>query len=160
MALKNPVVATGLRIVAPAVIAASVTLIAGYEGLRLMTYPDPVGILTFCYGETLNAKPKSVYTEAECRKILQERVGEFATAVDVLVTPPMPLERHVALTSFAYNAGLNNFAKSTLLRKLNAGDVRGACNELPRWVYARGVKLPGLVRRREEERRLCLKGVV
>ncbi|WP_405045477.1 glycoside hydrolase family protein [Pseudomonas aeruginosa] len=46
-------------------------------------------------------------------------------------------------------------ARSTLLRKLNAGDVRGACAELSRWVYAGGKKLGGLVRRRAAERELC-----
>ncbi|HHG5564729.1 TPA: glycoside hydrolase family protein [Pseudomonas aeruginosa] len=41
------------------------------------------------------------------------------------------------------------------MRKLNAGDVRGACAELSRWVYAGGKKLGGLVRRRAAERELC-----
>jgi lysozyme len=64
-----------------------------------------------------------------------------------------------AYTSFTYNVGVGAFEKSTLLRKLNGGDRVAACNELPRWVYARGVKLPGLVNRRREEQALCLSGL-
>jgi lysozyme len=60
--------------------------------------------------------------------------------------------------SFAYNVGGGNYCGSTLVRKLNAGDTAGACNELTRWTRAKGIVLPGLVKRREAERQLCLQG--
>ena len=63
------------------------------------------------------------------------------------------------MIDFIYNAGEGNFANSTMLKKLNSGDVAGACNELKRWVYSGGQKLAGLVARREAERDLCLRGV-
>lgn len=150
---------TAAKYVAPAVLALAVPLVAGYEGLRLRAYADPVGIYTICYGETLGVKMGQTATQAECWRQLQARLGDFAAQVDTLVIPSLPVERQVALTSFAYNAGIDNFAHSRLLAKLNTGDVVGACNELPRWVYAKGVKLPGLVKRRESERQLCLKGI-
>jgi GH24 family phage-related lysozyme (muramidase) len=62
-----------------------------------------------------------------------------------------------AMVSFAFNVGLNAYRGSTLLRKHNAGDFAGAAAEFPRWVYAGGEVLPGLVRRREAERTLYLK---
>jgi lysozyme len=63
-----------------------------------------------------------------------------------------------AIVSFTFNVGEGNLRRSTLLRKLNAGDIVGACNELPRWNKAGGRVLPGLVKRRAEERALCLEG--
>jgi lysozyme len=51
--------------------------------------------------------------------------------------------------------GTEAFCKSTLARKLNAGDP-AACDELLRWTTAKGIQLPGLVKRREQERALCL----
>jgi lysozyme len=91
--------------------------------------------------------------------MLEARVGEFAAQVQSSIANPQPDTRIAALTSFAYNVGIDNFRKSTLLRKLNAGDIVGACNELPRWNKAKGQVLPGLVKRREAERQLCLKGI-
>jgi len=76
----------------------------------------------------------------------------------VLVLTKVPLNAHelAAYTSFVFNVGHGNFASSTLRRRLNEGDREGACEELKRWVYAKGQKLPGLVKRREAERQLCL----
>ena len=76
------------------------------------------------------------------------------------VDVPLSTGQLAAFTSFTYNVGVSNFESSTLRRRLNAGDFQGACDELLRWRYATkaGVKveLPGLVRRREAERELCL----
>ena len=60
-----------------------------------------------------------------------------------------------AFVSLAYNIGSGAFCGSTLVRKLNAGDYAGACAEIDRWVYAGGKRLPGLVKRRAEERARC-----
>ncbi|MEN4520292.1 glycoside hydrolase family protein [Pantoea agglomerans] len=48
------------------------------------------------------------------------------------------------------------FSKSTLLKRLNSGDVDGACEELRRWIYAGGQKWRGLMNRRDMERTMCL----
>jgi GH24 family phage-related lysozyme (muramidase) len=63
--------------------------------------------------------------------------------------------RKAGLTSFAYNVGTDAFCGSTLVRRLNAGDP-AACDEMLRWTKAKGITLPGLVKRREQERALCL----
>ena len=74
------------------------------------------------------------------------------------VTVPLSEQEHAAYLSFHYNVGAGNFRSSTLLRHLNAGERIEACKQLSRWVYAKGIKLPGLVARRAAERELCLHG--
>lgn len=157
MALKLP--QSTFRYVAPAALALATSTIAVYEGVRYRAYSDPVGILTVCYGETQGVDQNRIYSDEDCRLMLEQRVGEFAGQVQGLIALPQPDSRIAALTSFAYNVGIENFRTSTLLRKLNAGDAVGACNELPRWNKAKGKVLPGLVTRREAERQLCLKGI-
>jgi lysozyme len=61
-----------------------------------------------------------------------------------------------ALISWMYNVGEGNARNSTLIRKLRAGDITGACNELPRWSYAKGKHIRGLYNRRKDEQQLCL----
>lgn len=139
------------------VIAASIPFISGWEGRSLQAYLDPVGIPTICDGETQGVRLGDQKTHAECDALTKARVSYFAYWVDWYVIPTMPQSRHMALTSFAYNVGLENFKRSTALKKLNTGDAVGGCNELTKWVYAKGKKLPGLARRREAERQLCLK---
>jgi lysozyme len=141
------------------VLAISVPLAASFEGLRERPYYDVTGILTICYGETLGVNAKDRKTPAECRTMLETRMQGFAIQVDNLVTVPMTTERWAAMTDFAYNVGINKFAKTTLLKKLNSGDTVGACNELLRWRFAGPVELEGLKRRRIAERELCMKGV-
>ncbi|WP_244590906.1 lysozyme, partial [Escherichia coli] len=63
-----------------------------------------------------------------------------------------------ALYSFVYNVGAGNFRTSTLLRKINQGDIKGACDQLRRWTYAGGKQWKGLMTRREIEREICLWG--
>lgn len=145
-------------IAAAGMIAAAVPFIAAHEGFRPAAYLDPVGIPTICYGHTAGVVIGEVKTKAECDAILAMDIEEAFTILDRHAAV-QPVETRVALASFIYNVGEGNFRRSTLLRKLRAGDIAGACNELPRWVYAGGRKLPGLVKRREEERKLCLQGL-
>lgn len=133
--------------------------VAGFEGLRQAAYIDPVGIPTVCFGETRDVKLGDKYTAEECREMLGDRVQEFGAAVDRCVTVPLAPARKAAYVSFAYNVGTEAFCGSTLVRKANAGDAVGSCNELPRWTKAKGITLPGLVKRREQERQLCMEGI-
>lgn len=137
-------------------LAATASLIAGFEGFRTVAYQDPVGIPTACFGMTEGVEVGQTFTEAECEEYLFEEVVHFQRAVRERVHVPLTQNQLAAFTSFTYNVGVSAFERSTLRRKLNAGDYEGACNQLPRWVYANGVKLPGLVKRREAERQLCL----
>lgn len=144
--------------------AAAVMLIAApfvgdWEGLRTSAYLDPVGIPTICYGSTQGVKIGQEKTVQQCNELLQTELLEYYKAVDDGITVPLPPARAAALTSFAYNVGIANFNRSTLRRLMNEGKTRQACDELGKWVFAKGMKLRGLVRRREAERQLCLEGL-
>ena len=71
----------------------------------------------------------------------------------------IPDKTYVAFLSFSYNVGIGAFCRSTLVRKANSGDLRGACKELLKWVNAGGKRIRGLVNRRKDELRICLSGL-
>lgn len=148
---------------AGATLAASVTVatavVGYYEGYRPAAYVDPVGIVTVCYGHTATAELGQQLTAEECEALLRDDLSIAFRAVDRHVKSDLTIERRAALASFTFNVGEGAFQRSTLLRKLNAGDTAGACAELSRWIYGGGVILPGLVKRRQTERELCEMGL-
>lgn len=87
---------------------------------------------------------------------LREDVKKFASSVDALVTVPLKQCQYDALVSFVYNLGATNFRKSTLLKKLNAKDYKGAADEFLRWVSPGSSVEAGLRRRRTAERAMFL----
>jgi lysozyme len=141
------------------VIALATPFVAIHEGYVPKTYLDPVSIPTVCYGHTATAKIGQTYTKKQCDKLLEGDLGHAVGVVYSSVRVPISHTTAAALSSFTFNVGETAFKRSTLLKKLNIGDYIGACNELPKWVYAKGKKLSGLVKRREAERQLCLKGL-
>lgn len=140
-------------------LAVSATIIAHHEGRSLVAYLDPVGIPTICEGVTKGVKLGDVRTHEQCDAALAAEVRRHAQVVDRYVRTPMSPNTYASVVSFVYNVGEGNFRTSTLLRKINMGDVAGACHEMPRWVYAKRRKLAGLVKRREAEKALCLSGL-
>lgn len=142
-----------------AVSTIGIASIAGYEGLRTAAYLDPVGIPTICYGYTTDVFLGLTKTKEECIYMLEEEVDKFSKGVLKAVKVPLTQGELDAYTSLAYNIGLGAFQSSTLLRLLNNGERVKACNQLNRWVYAGGKKLPGLVARRQAETKTCLSGL-
>lgn len=140
---------------------ASATFVGAWEGLETHAYRDVVGVLTICYGETAGVRAGDVKTKAECEALLAARLQGFADRLTACApgVPKLPLYTQVALLSHAYNVGSGASCSSTLIRKVNAGDIAGACNELPRWNRAGGRVIGGLIRRRAAERILCFKGL-
>lgn len=138
------------------VLAAAVGLVAAWEGRSLVAYADPVGIPTICEGYTHGVKLGDVATPAQCDALTEQEVRKALAVVDGSTPGQLPDGVRVALASFVYNVGPGAYSGSTLLRWLRSGDLKAACNELPRWVYAGGKKLRGLERRREAERQICL----
>lgn len=131
-------------------------MVPKFEGMVLRGYKDPIGIVTACAGHTKTAVLGKAYTMEQCNKLLDQDLAEHAKgAMRCIKVPTTPGER-AAYVSFAYNVGTGAFCKSTMVRKLNAGDYIGACNELGRWTQAGGKELKGLVRRRAAERALCV----
>lgn len=131
------------------------TLVAGFEGLRTVAYRDPVGIPTICYGSTAGVRLGDAATRAQCEALLGHELLAAHDAMQACVRVPLTPGQREAFTSFTFNVGQAAFCRSTLARRLNARDYAGACAELSRWVHARGIRLPGLERRRAAERALC-----
>ncbi len=132
----------------------------GLEGRRHEPYREVDGVLTVCDGHTgKDILPGKHYTDAECDALLNKDLALVAARVDPLIKTTIPNSERAALYSFAYNVGTGAFARSTLLKKLNAGDLAGACNELKRWTYAGGKQWKGLVTRREIEHEVCTWGL-
>ncbi|WP_034951260.1 lysozyme, partial [Erwinia oleae] len=113
----------------------------GVEGRVFDPYKDVAGVWTVCDGHTGNDIIKNKrYTDRECDHLLWQDLQPVKKSVDGQVKIPLGEYQRAALYSFAYNVGTGAFSKSTLLKRLNAGDVDGACDELRRWVYAGGQK--------------------
>lgn len=137
--------------------------IGRHEGLRLSAYRDAAGVWTIGYGHTAAAGPPVpaaglTITAGEAETILARDLVRFEAAVARLVTVPLSQGEFDALVSFAFNVGDGALARSTLLRKLNAGDPAGAAAEFGRWNKAGGRVLAGLTRRRAEERAMFERG--
>nr|WP_240461595.1 lysozyme [Pectobacterium brasiliense] len=137
--------------------AIAIVLIQWFEGVRYTPYYDVVGVLTVCYGHTgTDIVIGKTYTQAECDELLEKDMAPAASAVERYVKVPMSDFRKAALISFTYNLGAGSLTRSTMLRKLNAGDTSEACDELKRWDKAGGKVWRGLTDRRAVERELCL----
>ncbi|EHE5859243.1 TPA_asm: lysozyme, partial [Salmonella enterica subsp. enterica serovar Rough O:-:-] len=125
----------------------------GLEGVRYKPYRDVVGIWTVCYGHTGNdIMIGKTYTESECKALLNKDLNTVARQINPYIKVPIPETTRGALYSFVYNVGAGNFKTSTLLHKINQGDIKGACEQLRRWTYAGGKQWKGLITRREIER--------
>lgn len=122
------------------------------EGVRTTAYLDAVHIPTICYGSTSGVRLGDVATLAECDTLLMRDATYAGAGVARQVTARITQGQYDALTSFVYNIGEPQFKRSTLLRKLNAGDCYGAARQFDLWVYAKGKRLNGLVARRASER--------
>lgn len=134
--------------------AAGLILIAVMEGFSPVPYKDPVGIPTDGFGNTHDVgKNKSV---PEHLNQLLLNTSSAGKAVSRCIKQPMTQNQYDAFVSFTFNVGEGAFCSSTLVKRFNAGDAEGACDELLRWVYAGGKKLKGLEARRQKERELCL----
>lgn len=135
---------------------AGIDLIKQFEGVRLESYVCPAGVLTVGVGHTSAAgSPKVVpgmkITYQEANAILANDLVKYEDAVDRLVKVPLTQNQFDALVSFTFNVGEGALAKSTLLKKLNAGDYDAVPAELMKWTKGGGKELPGLVRRRRAE---------
>jgi len=141
---------------------AGLDLIKRFEGFKPAPYLCPANKPTIGYGSCFYADGKAVtlkdkpITEAEASQLLADTLGQYERAVSKAVKVPIGQPMFDALVSFAYNVGAANMASSTLVRKLNAGDIKGAAAEFDRWVYGGGVRLAGLTKRRDAEQALFL----
>lgn len=139
---------------------AGIDLIKRFEGFRSAPYLCAAGKPTIGYGSCYYANGQAVtlkdkpITEAQALILLQDTLGQYEQGVLRAVRAKMTQGQFDALVSFSYNTGIANMARSTLVRKLNEGDAKGAAEQFDRWVFAGGVRLRGLTARRKAEREL------
>jgi lysozyme len=137
------------------------------EGLSLKPYKDPAAIVTWCYGET-EGKPLAIYTKDQCGQLLRERMARDYAPKVLACLPQLaaPERRHefAALIDASYNAGPVAVCKSAMVIRMRAGNWVGGCNAFEGWyTTARNrqtgqrIQLRGLVIRRLDEKRLCLR---
>ena len=134
-----------------------VDLIARYEGCRLEAYKCPAGVWTIGYGHTAGVKEGDTLASEEAAKaLLKGDLSKYGGYVNACVKKGMigfVLTQNMfdALTSFCYNCGNGN------LQKLVTGrDAVTVADKMLLYNKGGGKVLPGLVRRREEERELFL----
>ena len=152
----------GIAIDQMAVSLFGVDLICDFEGKRLVAYDDGVGVWTIGFGTTIypngiKVKKGETCTEAQAKSYMAHDLKKFEQAVNGAVNIPLNQNQFDALVSLAYNIGTGAFNKSTLVKKLNAGDIRGAADQFDVWVNAGGKRMQGLVNRRAKEKELFLK---
>ena len=133
-----------------------IDLIKRWEGFRSNAYLCPGNVWTIGYGHTKNVYQGMCISKAQAEQLLKSDLKHFEASVSQLVTVKLNQAQFDTLVSFTFNVGVYAFKKSTLLRLINQGDFLGAAQQFGRWVNANGKKLPGLVKRRAEEKKLFL----
>ena len=157
---------------------AAIQMIKHHEGVRTKPYRCPALLWTVGVGHVID--PAHIAVKYEERKNLQipdgwNRVLTMGEVDAILAQDLVRFERGVlrncpsaigrqgvfdALVSFSFNVGLGNLQRSSLRMKTNRGELEEAAEEFMKWTKAAGRVLPGLVKRRQDERAMYLSGVV
>lgn len=147
-------------------------LFAEWEGLELREYLDSGGAPTIGIGHLLTPaerrsgklaiagealRYRDGLTEAQCWTLLEQDLDPVERCVNQRVHVPLGQNQFDALVSFVLNVGEGAFAGSTLLRLLNQGLYGDVPAQLRRWVFDNGIRVRGLVNRREKEITLWLR---
>ena len=132
---------------------AGLRLIKDFEGLRLVAYRCPAGVLTIGFGHTIGVHEGDKITEEQANDFLLSDLVHAEKAVNNLC-PPLNGNQFSALVSFVFNLGSMSLATSTLLRKIKEGKMDEAAENFGKWVFAGGKVVEGLKRRRKAEREL------
>jgi len=139
----------------------TVDLIKRWEGFRAEPYKCPAGVDTIGYGHTATKslmKRGTKITEARAAKLLRSDLAIYEKAISEMVSVDLTDGQYGALVSWCFNVGIGAAQKSTLIKKLNAGDYESVPKELARWNKVKGTVVPGLVNRRAAEAGLWARG--
>jgi lysozyme len=136
-------------------------LIKKFEGFSAKPYVCPAGVPTIGYGATYYTNGTKVtmsdepISEEWAEELLKNMVHTYEKGVNSLVIPNITQNQFDALVSFAYNVGVTNFRKSTLLRLINKNPNNPEiANQFMRWVRGGGKVINGLIKRRQIESKL------
>lgn len=145
---------------------AAAAVAAPFEGFKPVAshnWFDPPGTIDIGYGSTNGDIPGlkigDHISEEEARNFMADKLAtKYLPPLRICIPgfDAMPQPRQVAYLDAAYNLGYGGVCRSSMARKVNAGDVQGACEAFMLYTHANGRVLPGLVRRRKAERALCL----
>ena len=128
-----------------------------YEGYSSVAYQPLKGDLwTIGFGTTKGVKEGDVIDPLTAINEFNKDLATVTKKINVCLKGEIKPYEMDAFASLAYNIGTTAFCNSTLVRKFNARDYQGACNEIRRWVYFKGNVVQGLVNRREQEYRVCM----
>jgi len=103
-----------------------------------------------------NKVPTGTISKEKAWKDAQKHLDSNNKAVNKYVKVPLTKKQKQSLMSFSYNVGNENFRTSTLLKKLNNKDYKGAAEEFDKWIYASGKVNEGLKKRRKDEKKMFL----
>lgn len=144
------------------VVAALALSAAGLVGIALhenytdkAVIPIPGDVPTIGFGTTDGVKMGDRTTAPKALERALRDAQKYEGSLHRCVRVPLHQYEYDAYVSLAYNIGDQAFCSSTLVRKLNTTDYAGACAEISRWVYASGKPVPGLAKRRADERARC-----
>ena len=141
-------------------------MLTGFAKSESPMYHDPVGLPTIGIGHLLTKDELSSgkilvhgvffswgdgLSSGEINALLLQDTMVVTKAITDMVNVPLTQNQFNALTSLVFNIGTKAFRYSTLLKKLNVGDYSSVPDQIRRWVYSKGMKLPILVERREKE---------
>lgn len=137
--------------------ASALVGIAVHEGFRSTAYtPVPGDVATIGFGTTEGVRlGDSISVERALIRLMQDAT-KFEKAVKRCAPVPMYPYEFSAYVSLTYNIGETAFCSSTLAKKINAGDYKGACDQILRWDRFKGQPLVGLTKRRQQEHQMCL----
>jgi lysozyme len=131
-----------------------------FEGCRLEAYRDSVGVLTIGYGHTGEGVAEGMaWTQEQADAHLEKDMEAAASEVEHLLKVPVSQGQFDALTDFAYNLGAGTLARSRVMSLTNARRFAEAADAILGYDHAAGQVLLGLLRRRQAERDLFLKGL-
>jgi len=142
--------------------ARGLRLTKAFEGYSKKPYRCPANVWTIGHGATRGLDGKRIngthkhITPTEGESLLRRDLATAERAVRRLGGPYLNRNQFSACVSFVYNLGSGSFNGSTLRKMLLRGDLDEAAGQFQRWFFARGRKLPGLLRRRLAERDLFL----
>lgn len=137
--------------------AAGLVHIVMGEGFREAAYiPVPGDVPTIGFGTTEGVKLGDKITPLKALERSLADISKFEGAIKQCVKVPLYQREFDAYTSLSYNIGSGAFCKSTVVKRLNAGDYKGACEAILMWNQFKGAPLPGLTKRRQQEYQMCI----